>query len=120
MIHFKDHEFNCKCGCGLSIDDMDEDFLYKLDRARNTAEVPFVINSAIRCTDHNREAGGSKTSSHPKGCAVDIKAEHSFYRFRIVTGLVKAGITRLVIYPTFVHCDDDPDKPTELMSYRKG
>ena len=49
------------------------DFRERLNNAREIAGVPFVLNSAFRCEDHNREVGGSSSSSHLVGCAVDIK-----------------------------------------------
>jgi zinc D-Ala-D-Ala carboxypeptidase len=120
MIFFKENEFQCKCGkCGLGYKDMDEDYLLKLDQARGYAEVPFNVNSAVRCLEHNKKEKGTPTSSHLKGCATDIDTPNSFIRYRVVTGLMRAGITRFVVYPTFVHNDDDHDKPKELMS-RKG
>lgn len=120
MLHFKEKEFRCDCGCGLSFKDMDKDFVNGLDAARVIAGVPFVINSSIRCMKHNlsEDVGGSKTSSHPKGLAADIEIRSSYERFRILHGLKKAGFTRFGVYNTFIHVDDDPGKPKELMWWK--
>ena len=120
MIHFTEKEFYCPCGqCDLDFEDMDEDFVSDLDRARGYAKVPFKLNSSIRCMKHNlsKEVGGSKTSSHPKGIAADIECLTSYARFRILHGLKKAGFTRFGIYKKkkFIHVDGDPDKPKELI-----
>lgn len=117
MIHFKKSEFYCPCGCGLGFDDMDEDLPYYLNMARGYAEVPFVLTSTIRCMKHNlsEEVGGSETSSHLKGLAIDIKCDSSYERYRMIQGLKKAGFTRIGIGKDFIHADKDPDKPKELM-----
>jgi len=115
MIHFQESEFYCQCGCGLDFDDMDEDVVRHLDIARGYAEVPFVLTSSIRCNGHNLIEGGTKTSSHIKGLAVDIECLSSYARYRILYGLKKAGFTRIGIGKNFIHADQDPDKPKELM-----
>ena len=116
MIHFnkgnKD-EFICNCGCGKGVEYMDEDFLWKLDKARGIARVPFKLNSAFRCLEHNRTVS-TDTSSHPKGCAADIECIKSYNRYRIIYGLMKAGISRIGIRGDFIHADGDSDKPKEL------
>ena len=62
---------------------MDKDFLAKLDKAREYANIPFVINSAYRSPEHNAKIGGKPNSSHLKGLAVDIKATNSRTRYRV-------------------------------------
>ena len=68
------------------IDDgnMDEDFLYSLDHARELAGIPFVITSAYRTPEKNKEVGGSENSSHLKGLAVDIRVRSSSERYTIL------------------------------------
>ena len=115
MKYFKEREFGCHGGCGKGYEDMDEDFLFKLDRARGIAGVPFKLNSAFRCWKHNKEVGGSENSSHPEGCAVDIACTNSYKRFKIITALLEVGFNRIGIDDKFLHCDDDPAKPKELI-----
>ena len=116
MIYFKESEFYCSCKkCGLDFDDMDEDLILDLDRARDYAKVPFIIVSSIRCIKHNSMIGGVKSSSHLKGYAVDIKCSTSYARYRVVYGLRKAGFTRIGIGNYFIHADKDLDKPKELI-----
>lgn len=116
----KDSEFFCQCGCGLGFEDMDEDFIVDLRRARIISGVPYRFTSTIRCMRHNltEEVGGSKTSSHPKGLASDIETRTSYERFRIMHGLKKVGFTRFGMYKTFIHVDGDPDKPKEMMWWK--
>ena len=118
MLHFKGKEFFCPCTeCSLNFDDMDEDFIRDLDLARGYAHVPFHLTSSIRCAKHNLrpETGGTKTSSHLKGLAVDIACPSSYYRYRIIYGLRRAGFDRIGIGNNFIHVDKDMDKPRELM-----
>ena len=110
--HFIYSEFRCKC-CGENL--MKHETILRLDAAREYAGVPFKINSGYRCFDHNQEVGGSETSSHRWGHAVDIAAPTAYDRFQIVQGLIKAGFNRIGIGSTFVHADDDPEKPNFVM-----
>ena len=111
MKYFKKQEFFCKCGCGLNIENIDQTLIYQLNLARKFAGVPFVINSSIRCIKHNRRVGGSPTSSHLKGFAVDIRTKNKYVKKRVLFGLKQAGFCRIGIYKTFIHADNDPDKP---------
>jgi len=81
-----------------------------LDKARSIAKTPFIINSAYRTSTHNRDIGGSETSSHLGGYAVDIKCTTSYIRLIILSALIEAGFTRIGISPTFIHTDVDPIK----------
>lgn len=107
-IFFTADEFKCKCGCGLDIDD---DLKVRITIARGRAAVPFIINSGARCEDRNREEGGSPTSSHLKGLAVDIKSLESGHRARAIKALLESGFNRIGIAKTFIHADIDPAKP---------
>lgn len=115
MNHFKDFEFNCNCGCGLGIGIMRLSFLNKLDIARSIAETPFKITSGARCWKHNNDEGGSKTSSHLDGWAVDIFVFDSEERFKILKALLQAGFKRIGIRKDFIHVDDDPNKNSEVV-----
>ena len=114
MKHFDRSEFTC-CTCGLGFEDMDFSLLSKLDLAREYAGVPFKINSPIRCESHNKEAGGSKTSSHLEGLAVDIACTSSYFRYKILKGLMEAGFNRFGVNSKFLHADCDTDKSKELI-----
>ncbi|GAA4652380.1 hypothetical protein GCM10023116_46640 [Kistimonas scapharcae] len=96
---------------------MDAGLLVHLDQARKIAGVPFTVTSAVRCEAHNTNVGGSPTSSHIKGYAVDIAARDDHQREQIVRGLVNAGFRRIGIAKTFVHVDVDPDKRSAMWVY---
>ena len=113
MKYFKYSEFSCPC-CGMN--DMDSFFLSRLDVARDLADpIPFVITSGFRCPKHNNKVGGSDTSSHLLGFAVDIKTKSFNRRFKIVGSLICAGFTRIGITKEFVHVDDDKTKDQNVI-----
>ena len=108
MENFQEREFSCKCGkCQKGFKDMDPKTLEKLERARKIADIPFFITSAMRCAEHNSREGGSQTSSHLNGTAIDIDVKSSRDRFLIIDSLIKAGFNRVGIAKTFIHADTD-------------
>lgn len=114
MKHFDESEFACKC-CGYN--NASPLLMAQLDYARADADVPFIINSGCRCDAHNAAVGGSPTSSHLGGWAVDIQATNSADRLDILTSLIKVGFTRIGIAGSFIHVDVDPDKPDACWVY---
>ena len=93
---------------------MDKDFLAKLDKAREYAKVPFVINSAYRSPEHPLSIK-NPTSSHIKGLAVDIKATDSRTRYKVLNALIHVGFNRIGIADTFIHVDDDKYKSQQVI-----
>ena len=94
---------------------MNQEFLLKLDRAREVAQIPFKINSAYRTPEHNAKIGGKPNSSHLKGLAVDISVTDSRQRFIVLQSLIQAGFKRIGVAKTFIHVDDDKDKDAEVV-----
>lgn len=118
MNHFDPSEFSCNCGCGGGFSDMDPAALDMLDTAREAAKIPFHINSAFRCQEHNKAVGGVPSSAHTTGHAVDILARSGREKWIIVNALISAGFDRIGIAGTFVHVDNDPGKsPDVIWSY---
>ena len=93
---------------------MDTDFLAKLDKAREYAKVPFVINSAYRSPEHPLSIK-NPTSSHIKGLAVDIRTTDSRTRYKVLNALIHVGFNRIGIADTFIHVDDDKDKSQQVI-----
>lgn len=113
---FKPWEFECAVPrCDIS--DMDSSFLTMLDNARAFAGVPFKINSAFRSVEYELSKGRTGTSSHCKGCAVDIACTDSRKRYLIVNSLVSAGFNRIGINKTYIHVDSDSDKRPSIWLY---
>ena len=95
-------------------ENMNADFLNKLDEAREIANIPFIINSAYRSPEHPLSIK-NPSSSHIKGLAVDIKATDSRTRFIILNALINAGFNRIGIADTFIHVDLDLDKSSKVI-----
>lgn len=110
LDYFKEHEFKCKCGvCDLDVV-MDKRLLIALDRMRRRFGKPIVVNSGIRCPDHNMDEGGVKNSSHLTGKASDIKVETDRDRFKLIGLAIEMGIPRIGIGIGYLHLDVDTSK----------
>jgi len=94
---------------------MNEDFLAKLDKAREFANIPFIINSAYRSPEQNARVGGKPNSSHLRGLAVDIRANDSSTRYIVLNALIKVGFNRIGIASSFIHVDDDKEKANNVI-----
>ena len=112
MNYFQKREFACPC-CGK--DDIDPDFVLRLNEARGYARVPFIITSGVRCEKHNKEVG-STSRNHIEGKAADIACTEGWKRLRIVRGLLQAGFKRIGIGKTFIHADT-MDLPASIWVY---
>jgi len=113
---FRKEEFECRCGCGLN--NISDDVINKLNVARLIAGISFFINSACRCKLHNLSVGGSLTSSHVLGFAVDIAIKSPIERFTILNALILAGFTRIGVYKNFIHIDVDTNKISNVIWYK--
>lgn len=112
---FKMSEFDCNCGCGLN--NIHPDLFDRLYVARYNSKIPFIINSASRCTNHNKLIKGSPTSSHLYGLAVDIAVKNDLQRFDILSSLMSAGFKRIGMYKNFIHVDIDSKKTQNVIWY---
>tara|TARA_R100000541_G_scaffold23737_1_gene33508 strand:- start:17 stop:409 length:393 start_codon:yes stop_codon:yes gene_type:complete len=72
--NFSKSEFNCKCGCEMPDDVLDniKCLAIQLQAIRDRFNASLIINSAYRCPNHNRSIGGVKNSQHVLGKAADI------------------------------------------------
>lgn len=107
---FQLEEFACRCGCGRA--DISPELVTKLNAIRGLFVCsPMIVNCGVRCATHNAAVGGSRTSSHMTGFAVDIHAPGGAMKRLIVEGAVSQGIRQIGVYKTFLHLGDDPGKP---------
>lgn len=113
MSHFKDSEFDCKCGCGRN--NIKGSFILLLNRAREIAGVPFIITSGCRCEKHN-ETVGSASKNHVDGKAADILCTDGWNRLRIIRALLEVGFIRIGIHKSFIHVDN-MDLPASMWVY---
>ena len=114
MKHFKISEFDSPDEVG-SGERMDADVLRMIDQARELFGKPIRINSGVRSITQNHKVGGSKTSSHLKGHAIDVSCDNSADRFRLIEILLLVGFNRLGIAKTFIHVDNDPNKSKNVI-----
>lgn len=96
--------------CDISL--MRESTLRRLDRAREIAGIPFIINSAYRSPSYEKIKGRSGSGAHTLGAAVDIRCLDNESRWRIVFGALSAGFTRIGLGSNFVHLDDVSELPS--------
>ena len=113
-MNFHPKEFFCGCGCGLNFKDINQDAFNALQEAREVSEYPYIINSSIRCKQHNKAVGGSINSSHLKGLAFDIKYYGSKQRYGILKSLLTT-FNRIGISRFFLHVDFDTSKPQNVI-----
>lgn len=106
---FKDDEFK-RVACSRS--DINDESLERLDRAREIAGIPFILNSAYRSPETEKAHGRSGSGAHTLGRAFDIRCTDNASRYLIVFGALAAGFRRIGIGSTFVHLDDSTTHPT--------
>lgn len=108
--YFKESEFACKCGCGLtSINDI---LIYSLDEFRDRLRMPIIVTSGVRCEAYNKRVEGTPCSYHvPREFggtrAVDITVPglELMHLYEAVTRY--GGFSGVGIYPhqNFLHLD---------------
>jgi len=99
---------------------MDGEFLTKLDNARAISSIPFKITSGYRTKEYNEDLlnrgyKASPDSAHMKGHAADISVGSGSDRWIVINALIRSGFNRIGIAKTFVHVDDDPSKPKNVI-----
>jgi uncharacterized protein YcbK (DUF882 family) len=106
---FRLEEFNCT---HTNKNEMDHEFLVKLDELRERVGFPFVITSGYRDATHPSEARKSEpgTGYHCQGLAADIAVSNGFERMNIVHEAIKMGFS-IGVARTFVHVDDRKTTP---------
>lgn len=105
---FSVDEVQCNCGCGFYL--VKPPFYFKMNLLRCYAKVPLHVTSWCRCEVHNRNVGGSDTSSHPLGWAADILIPDILLQFTIAFYAGKIGFRGIGFADDFLHLDDDPAK----------
>ena len=104
--------FACPC-CGKNWMDPRWEALLKKIEAR--LDDGLIVTSGFRCDKHNKKVGGSATSSHLNGLAVDVACEWSRMRYRILDAAMDLGINRIGIGKRFIHMDIDRSKDRRVI-----
>lgn len=109
--HFQDSE----------VEGLQDDFVAKLDNAREIANTPFRITSGRRTFLENQQIPGAvNDSSHLEGLAVDLYCFLSEERFKIVKALMDTGFVRIGVYKKHIHVDDSKTLPQDVFWYIDG
>ena len=106
---FRLEEFNCT---HTNRNEMDPEFLAKLDELREKVGFPFRITSGYRDATHPAEARKAEpgTGTHCQGIAADIAVSNGFERMNIVHEAIKMRFS-IGVARTFVHVDDRKTTP---------
>lgn len=104
--YFSPEEFE-RCVPSCSIEQMDSSFMEWLDRARELAGIPFVLNSAYRSSEYDKAKGRTGVGYHTFGRAVDVRCLDGISRAAIVCALLDCGFS-VGIHNRFVHVDNRP------------
>jgi uncharacterized protein YcbK (DUF882 family) len=103
LKHFTREEFDCQVS---GTNNMEMEFLEKLDELRAYCGFPFVITSGYRHpTMHPIENKKEVPGTHAQGIAADIKITNAADRFSLVNNAVKLGFTGIGVASDFVHVD---------------
>ncbi|MCK4661355.1 MAG: hypothetical protein KAT68_00705 [Bacteroidales bacterium] len=114
--YFKLKEFDSPDMYG-SGKNMQRRFLLKLDKARETANIPFIITSGFRTENYNQELidkgyQAVNESAHCIGLAADIYYSQKNFNI-MLNSLIGAGFKRIGIGKSFFHVDiDDNNRPS--------
>lgn len=107
--YFKIEDFDCQ---ETGENEMQHEFILKLDELRAACGFPFIITSGYRSPKHSIEArkpnGGGK---HTDGIAADILTRNAGERWMLINHAVKMGFTGLGIAKTFIHVDTRATDP---------
>lgn len=103
MKYFKIEDFDCK---QTGENDMQPDFLMRLDVLRMICGFPFVIISGFRSVKHTAERRKKKPGQHPNGVASDIRVRNGYERMTIVKNALAMGFTGIGVGRNIVHIDD--------------
>jgi len=112
--YFSPTEFK-RCDPPCSIEQMDERLLVVLDKIRELAGIPLVLNCAYRSKEHDLAKGRSGNSAHTRGLAVDIRCTTSQNRYKIIRAAIQVGINRIGIGKNFIHIDVDSSLPQNVI-----
>ena len=101
--YFALSEFNCQ---ETDENEMQDEFLMKLDKLREACGFPFVVTSGFRSTNHSNERHKEKAGTHAQGIAADIRATTAAQKYEIVKQALALGFSGIGVASSFIHVDD--------------
>ena len=109
LKYFKREEFDCQV---TGTNNMEQEFLEKLDQLRGACGFPMQITSGYRHpTEHPIEAKKAVPGTHAQGIAADIKITNAAHRYAIVSNALNLGFTGIGIDDGFIHVDTRGTSP---------
>jgi hypothetical protein len=114
--YFSPREFEL-CNPPCTIDDIHPKLLALLDRIRDMAGIPLVMNCVYRSVEYDLAKGRSGESEHCEQPAmgVDIRCNTSVNRFKILKAAIICGVRRIGIGKTFIHIGIDESHPQNVI-----
>lgn len=103
--YFSESEFK-RCSPSCKMEQMDQAFLALMDRVREAAGIPLVLNSAYRSKEYEKKMKRPGTSSHCEGKALDIRCSTSQNRYKIIKAALECGIRRIGVGKNYIHLDN--------------
>lgn len=115
--YVKDHEYYCPCAnptcSGKRAPHPALDL--KVEVIRQLTGRPVIVNSGVRCPEHNARVGGVEGSEHVTGEGADLQCMSSRDRMDLVRAAIKAGIRRVGVGRQFVHVGVSREHPQDVM-----
>jgi len=103
LNYFTKEEFDCQAS---GTNNMEQEFLEKLDELRAWCGFPFVITSGYRHpTLHPIEKKKDVPGTHAQGIAADIKITNAADRLKVVQAALQLGFTGIGVSSDFIHVD---------------
>lgn len=103
--YFSVLELRCRCWSGCNAVPLQKDFLAALNRLRHDWARPLIVNSASRCKAHNEKVGGSPSSQHLLGLAVDLRVASPNDGKALQALAEKHGFRGIGVAKNFIHLD---------------
>jgi uncharacterized protein YcbK (DUF882 family) len=106
--YFKLTDFNCQ---ETGKNNMDANFIHKLDQLREVCGFPFYITSGYRSSNHSLEKIKKFPGQHSQGIAADIRVTGGAQRMQIIKHATALGFTGIGVAKSFVHVDTRTTTP---------
>lgn len=107
-MYFKIEDFDCQ---ETGENEMDSEFIKKLDELREACGWPFIVTSGYRSPNHSIEQKKTRPGQHTKGNAADIKVSGGAQRLDIVKKACYLGFSGIGVAKGFVHVDTRATTP---------